>query len=100
MSILASPESSPPDLVDDAIGAYVRWREECAAAREAYSLWTSAARTDRMLASYAYAAALDREETAAGAYAAAMRQLEAECLDAATPDHTRLGCEPINRKRE
>jgi len=82
MSTLIGPESLHPDQVDDAIGTYIRWREACADVREAYDNWTGAARTDRVLASYAYFAALDREQAAAGVYAAAMRRLEIVCADA------------------
>ena len=76
-------ERVPPhaDVVDDAVDAYVRWREECAGAREAYHRWSSAETADRMLASCAYMAALDREEIAANVYAEAMRRLRDECFD-------------------
>jgi len=82
MSTPIGPESLHPDQVDDAIGAYIRWREACAHVREAYDNWTGAAKTDRMLASCAYIAALDREETAAGVYAEAMTRLEIMCANA------------------
>jgi len=69
-----------PAVVDAAIDAYVSWREECADASEAYHRWSSAAKADRMLASCAYFAALDREEIAASVYAGAMRRLGDECV--------------------
>jgi hypothetical protein len=74
-----------PEVVDAAIDAYVQWREESADAREAYCRWSSAATTDRMLASGAYLAALDREEAAASVYADAMRRLGDECVDVFRP---------------
>jgi len=75
-------EAASPRVVDAAIEAYVHWREECADVREAYRRWSGAGRGDRMLASGAYIAALDREEIAARVYAEAIRQLGAECVDA------------------
>ena len=56
--------------VDAAIDAHVRWREECAAVREAYRRWTGATVASRSLAFDAYLAALAREERAARVYAA------------------------------
>jgi hypothetical protein len=81
MSILIEPASPRPDVIDAAIDAYVRWREECIGARDAYRRWSSAEKADRMLASCAYVAALDREEIAASVYADAMRHLADECVD-------------------
>lgn len=81
MTIGVPPVSPHADVVDDAVEAYVRWREECAGAHEAYARWSSAEKADRLLASCAYMAALDREETAASVYADAMRRLSDECLD-------------------
>jgi hypothetical protein len=81
MSIAAEPLSPLHDIVDDAIDAYIRWREECAGAREAYDRWSAAATADRMLASCAYVAALDREEIAARVYADAMKRLGDEFVD-------------------
>ena len=56
--------------MDAAIDAYVSWREECAAVREAYRRWTGATVASRSLAFDAYLAALAREERAARVYAA------------------------------
>jgi hypothetical protein len=56
-------------LVDEAIEGYVRWREDCAAVRDAYSRWASVPREDRAGAFVAYTEALDREERSARAYA-------------------------------
>jgi hypothetical protein len=54
--------------VDDAVLAYVDWREECIAVWNAYRRWASAPREEAALAHGAYAAALDREDAAAKAY--------------------------------
>ena len=75
MSIRVEPLSPLHEVVDEALDAYVGWREECDGAREAYRRWSSAARADRMLAFCAYLAALDREEVAANVYSDAMRRL-------------------------
>jgi hypothetical protein len=81
MRILVEPASPRPDVVDAAIDAYVRWREECTDARNAYRSWLNGAQPDRMLASAAYLAAIDREEAAANVYAEAVRRLADECVD-------------------
>jgi hypothetical protein len=57
-----------PELINRLMDVYVDWREECAAVRDAYVRWSSAAATDRTLAFAAYRAALDREESAARIY--------------------------------
>ena len=59
-------------LVDEAIDAYVDWREERASVWDAYFRWTSAEVADSRLAFSAYRAALDREERAAHVYAELM----------------------------
>jgi hypothetical protein len=82
MSISVESATPQADVVDDAVDAYVRWREECAGAGEAYHRWSGAEKADRMLAYCAYTAALDREEAAASVYAEAMRRLGDECVDA------------------
>jgi hypothetical protein len=51
--------------VDDALDAYLEWRNECAAARGAYHSWALSPPIDATLAFGAYQAALDREESAA-----------------------------------
>ena len=56
-------------LVDEAIDAYVDWREERGTVWDAYARWTSAPVADCRLAFSAYRAALDREERAAHVYA-------------------------------
>jgi hypothetical protein len=96
MSIGVEHVSVQADAVDYAVDAYVRWREECAGAREAYRRWSSAPTADRMLACCAYIAALDREETAARVYAYAMRRLSDVCWDTwrAEPRRVWGGCSP------
>jgi hypothetical protein len=67
-----SPTAAPLDhrqAVDDAVLAYVQWREECAQVWEAYGRWASAIADDKVPARSAYWAALDREEAAANFYA-------------------------------
>ena len=56
-------------MLDDAVLAYVQWREECAAVWNAYRWWESATTEDAVGAHAAYRAALDREEAAATVYA-------------------------------
>ena len=59
-------------LVDEAVDAYVDWREERASVWDAYARWASAPVADCRLAFSAYRAALDREERAAHVYAEVM----------------------------
>jgi len=59
--------------VHEALDAYVEWREACIAVQVAYGLWRSRRGSDRALAFYAYANALDREEHAANVYARLVR---------------------------
>ena len=56
-------------LVDEAIEAYVGWREESAEVWDAYVRWARAPKIDAAGAFAAYRAALDREECASHAYA-------------------------------
>jgi hypothetical protein len=56
-------------LVDEAMDAYVDWREECAEVWDAYERWARAPKIDAAGAFAAYRAALDREESASHAYA-------------------------------
>jgi hypothetical protein len=63
-------------IVDEAMDAYVDWREECIRVWDADRLWLSAARGDAALAFRAYLAALDREERAAEVYAGLIRDLD------------------------
>src|SRR5258708_37473461 len=62
-------------IVDDAVRAYVAWREQCTAVWDAYRRWASAPMADAALAFGAYASALDREQGAAKAYAGLMRHV-------------------------
>jgi hypothetical protein len=55
-------------LVDEAMDAYVDWREECAGVWDAYERWARAPKIDAARAFSAYRAALDREECASHAY--------------------------------
>jgi len=57
------------ELVDELMDAYVDWREECNALRDAYDRWSTASPDERSLAFVAYSAALDREEQASAVYA-------------------------------
>lgn len=57
------------NTVDLAIDAYVSWREECGAVRNAYLAWRHAPAAEAAVAFDAYEAALDREEVAADVYA-------------------------------
>ena len=57
------------ELVDELMDAYVDWREECNALRDAYDRWSIASPDERSLAFVAYSAALDREEQASAVYA-------------------------------
>ena len=61
-------EQVDKQLVDEAIEAYVDWREECAGVWGAYERWARAPRIDAAGAFSAYRAALDREECASHAY--------------------------------
>jgi hypothetical protein len=62
-------------LVDEAIEAYVDWREECAEVWSAYERWASASVADAAPAFSAYRAALDREESASDAYADLLQRI-------------------------
>jgi hypothetical protein len=57
-----------PWLVDEFVDSYVGWREESAAARNAYEAYAGHSGGDRALAFAVYQAALDREERAARVY--------------------------------
>jgi hypothetical protein len=62
-------------VLDEALDAYVDWREECIAVSEAYAGWTAAAATDADLAFAVYVAALDREERASQVYGSTIRRV-------------------------
>jgi len=65
--------------MDEAVDAYVEWREECATVRDAYERWGRAMAGDCGSAFAAYWAAVDREERAADIYAERMGRLAAAC---------------------
>ena len=54
--------------VDLAVDAYIAWRGECVAVRNAYVVWRRARGEAAAIAFDAYEAALDREELAATVY--------------------------------
>ena len=56
-------------LPDDAMDAYVEWRELCIAVQEAYDRWTHAPRSEAAGAFLDYTIALDREEHSSLEYA-------------------------------
>ena len=56
-------------LRDEIIDLYLGWREEAAAAAEAYALWADATADDKAARFAAFTAAIDREEAAARSYA-------------------------------
>ena len=49
-------------LIDQAIGAYIEWREACFAVQDAYDRWARARSADNVLAFLDYAIALDRRK--------------------------------------
>jgi hypothetical protein len=63
-------------LADEAFECYLAWRSECAVLEAAYRAWLRASRSDAALAYAAYAAALDREECAAGRYHTVLNEAE------------------------
>lgn len=73
-------------LVDDAMDAYVDWREECISVAEAYRRWESAPAADSRLAFAGYTAALDREEAAGERYAGLIARVGRLIADAAAPE--------------
>ena len=75
MTHAARPSFCQQQLVDEAVDAYVEWREESEAVWVAYSRWASAATEDAGRAHAAYRAALDREEAAAKVYASLMEHV-------------------------
>jgi hypothetical protein len=73
-------------MVDEAMDAYVDWREECVRVWDAYHGWLTAVRADAALAFRAYLAALDREERASEVYAGLISELDSVV---ATPQEAR-----------
>jgi hypothetical protein len=78
-------------MVDQAMDAYVDWREECHRVWEAYERWLDAARPDTAFAFVAYVAALDREQRAAEVYAEFINRLEyrLRTIPPVAPGHAR-----------
>jgi hypothetical protein len=62
-------------LVDAAVAAYVEWRTQCGAVRDAYHWWATTSAVQKPFAFDAYQAALDSEEGAAKLYARLMRHV-------------------------
>jgi hypothetical protein len=81
-------------LVDEAVDAYVDWREECIAVWSAYGRWVRATIVDAPLAFSAYRAAVDREECASHVYAALMTRIAAAL---AREEQTPPGSDPDDR---
>jgi hypothetical protein len=74
------PRSQGPStawLEDAFLEAYVCWREACDHVDSSYHVFDTCEPWDRRVAFAAYAAALDREESAAGAYREAADRLHA-----------------------
>jgi hypothetical protein len=64
-------------LLDEAVDAYVDWREECTEVWDAYERWRRAPAADAPFAFSAYCAAVDREERASHMYAKLMTRAAA-----------------------
>jgi hypothetical protein len=71
--------------VDEAIDAYVDWREECLSVSEAYERWERAPVGEAAFAFVAYRAALDREEHASQTYADRLTRMACAGLDQVAP---------------
>ncbi len=71
---------SRKELLDEAVDAYVDWREESTGVWDAYERWRRAPAADAPFAYSAYCAAVDREERASSVYADLMTR-------AAAPGH-------------
>ena len=63
-------------VVDRLIELYCDWRTACAEVRAAYERFCRACASDRALAFAAYAAALDREQSACEDYAGQIKAIE------------------------
>ena len=66
---MKKPIGSSHEL-DDAVRAYVHWRNECHAVQDAYVRWETAEGDEAELAYAGYLAALELEERAADVYRA------------------------------
>jgi hypothetical protein len=56
-------------FVDDAVYAYVDWREACTAVRDTYTHWSTVPVSERRFAFWVYRAALESEGRASCVYA-------------------------------
>jgi hypothetical protein len=72
---MATNDQVNRELVDEALNAYLDWREERAHVWDAYARWESAEHGDASFAFSAYRAALDREEHASRVYAALVAEI-------------------------
>jgi hypothetical protein len=77
-------------LFDEAVNAYVDWREESIEVWDAYARWRRAPAADAPFAFSAYWAAADREERASHVYAELMTR-------AAAPGHHCPSGTPVSR---
>ena len=71
-------------LVDRLIELYCDWRTECWQVRATYDRACDAPASDSAVAFAAYAAALDREQSACDAYAAQVRLVQSLFVEAET----------------
>lgn len=78
-------------LVDEAMDAYIDWREECIGVSDAYARWSAAGPADAALAFRGYVGALDREEQASDVYAGSIRRAGDLVDDWLQPDRHALG---------
>ena len=77
-------------LLDEAVDAYVDWRDDSSEVWDAYERWRRAPAADAPFAFMAYRAAVDREERASHVYAELM-------TSAAAPGHHRPSGIPLSR---
>jgi hypothetical protein len=68
--------------VQEAMAAYLDWKEQSVAVRDTYSRWGSTHRAGARAAYLAYAAALEREARASEAYADLVRRASSSRLAA------------------
>jgi hypothetical protein len=63
-------------LLDEMLACYVDWREDAAAAADAYRRWSCAPTAEESIRFAAYRAALEQEESAARSYRLAVTDVE------------------------
>jgi hypothetical protein len=78
-------EQPDKHLVDEALDAYVDWREESVAVWDAYQRWVNAPTADAPWAFAAYRAALELEECASETYADLIGRIAARGRPTETP---------------